>query len=99
MQKNKIFVLILFVVVVGCAIWVQPTIAHKDNTSESVKTKYTLKTRDGEYPVYITNSGSCFINRPKANSTYRDYLEPETSKTICKELNIEYKPEKRQKEI
>lgn len=96
MQKNKITLLILFIVIVGCAIWVRPTITSKDNTHEFVKTKFTAKMGDEECPIYITCSGSCFINKKsKAGGTYKYTLKSETSKTICKELDIAYKPEKR----
>ena len=105
MQKNKILTLILSMVAVGCNIKVQPTATRKSSTSgtcydtikpEFVRTKFTVKMGDGEYPVYITNSGSCFINKKsKAGGTYRYDLEPEVSIIICKELYPAYETEKR----
>ena len=105
MQKNKILALILSMVAVGCTIKVQPTATRKSCTSgicydtikpEFVRTKFTVKMGDGEYPVYITNSGSCFINKKsKAGGTYRYDLEPKVSIIIRKELYLAYETEKR----
>ena len=65
--------------------------------SEPTKTKFTWKDSKGkEYPVYISSSGSCFVIRvsAKTGKEYRNYLGPEISQQICKELNIEYKGKK-----
>lgn len=65
--------------------------------AEPVKTKFTWKDSKGnEYPVYISNSGSCFVIKvsAKTGKEYRNYLGPEISQQICKELNIEYKSKK-----
>ena len=70
------------------------------STGERVKaekTKFTWKDSKGkEYPVYISHTGSCFIIRisKKTGKEYRNYLGPEISQQICKELNVEYKGKK-----
>lgn len=90
---------------VGCVINAQSTVSRKGNTfeisssktkSEPIKTKFTAKIGDTEYPIYITNNGSCFVNKTssKTSKQYRYYLDAETSKIICKELNVEYKSKK-----
>lgn len=62
--------------------------------SEPVKTKFTYKDNKGvESPIYISKTGSCFIVKTskKTGKEYRQYLGPEISIQVCKELNIEYK--------
>jgi hypothetical protein len=64
---------------------------------EATKTKFTWKDSKGkEYPVYISKSGSCFVIKvsAKTGKEYRNYLGPEISRQICKELNVEYKSKK-----
>lgn len=91
---------------VGCVTNAQSTVSRKGNTfeissnrtkSEPVKTKFTAKIGDAEYPIYITSNGSCFVNKTssKTGKEYRYYLNPEISQQICKELNIEYKSKKK----
>ena len=65
--------------------------------AEPVKTKFTWKDSKGkEYPVYISSNGSCFVIKvsAKTGKEYRNYLGPEISQQICKELGIEYKGKK-----
>ena len=65
---------------------------------EDIKTKFTWKDSKGkEYPIYISKSGSCYVIRVSSNTgkEYKSYLGAEISKKICDELNIEYKPRKR----
>ena len=65
--------------------------------AEPVKTKFTWKDNKGkEYPVYISSKGSCFVIKvsAKTGKEYRNYLGPEISEQICKELNINYKNKK-----
>ena len=65
--------------------------------AEPVKTKFTWKDNKGkEYPIYISSSGSCFVIKvsAKTGKEYRNYLGPEISEQICKELNINYKNKK-----
>lgn len=66
--------------------------------SEPTKTKFTWKDSKGnEYPVYMSSTGSCFIIKTSAKTgkEYRNYLGPEISEQMCKELNIEYKGKKK----
>ena len=65
--------------------------------AEPVKTKFTWKDSKGnEYPVYISPKGSCFVIKvsAKTRKEYKNYLGPEISQQICKELNVEYKGKK-----
>ena len=65
--------------------------------AEPIKTKFTWKDSKGkEYPIYISSNGSCFIIKVSKNTgdTYRNYLGPEISQQICKELGIDYKGKK-----
>lgn len=64
------------------------------NKTEPTKTKYTWKDSKGNiYPVYISSNGSCFIIKTSAKTgkQYRNYLDAEISKQICKELGVKYK--------
>lgn len=68
---------------------------------EAVKTKFIWKDNKGkEYPIYISKSGSCYVIRVSAKSgkEYKSYLGAEISQQICKELNIEYKSKKGNKQ-
>ena len=72
-------------------------VSTKTVKSEPVKTKFTWKDSKGrEYPVYISSNGSCFVIKvsSKTGKEYKNYLGPEISEQICKELNIEYKGKK-----
>ena len=58
------------------------------------KTPYTWKDSKGkEYPIYISSTGSCFVIKTssKTGKEYRQYLGPEISEEICKQLHREYK--------
>lgn len=105
-QIRRLFTLLLLVLVMGLAANAQ-TYTRSGNTfisstgervkAKPVKTKFTWKDNKGkEYPVYISKSGSCFIIKvsAKTGKEYRNYLGPEISQQICKELGIEYKSKK-----
>lgn len=65
--------------------------------ASDIKTKFTWKDSKGkEYPIYISKSGSCYVIKvsAKTNKEYKNYLGPEISQQICKELGIEYKGKK-----
>lgn len=66
----------------------------KKAKSEPTKTKFTVEKDGKSYPVYMGSTGSCFILKTssKTGKEYRNYLGPELSATICKELGVEYKP-------
>ena len=105
-QIKRLFALLLLVLAMGLAANAQ-TYTRSGNTfisstgervkAEPVKTKFTWKDSKGrEYPVYISKTGSCFIIKvsAKTGKEYRNYLGPEISQQICKELNVEYKGKK-----
>ena len=69
---------------------------HKADT---LVTKFAFQDSKGvEYPIIVNkSSGSCFVWK-KSNKTgkfYKQYMKPEISQAVCKELNIEYKPKNR----
>lgn len=69
-------------------------VSTKSVKAGSVKTKFTWKDSKGnEYPVYISSKGSCFVIRvsSKTGKEYKNYLGPEISEQICKELGVNYK--------
>lgn len=62
-------------------------------TVTSEKTPYTWKDSKGkEYNIYISQSGSCFVIKVsyKTDKEYRQYLGPEISEEICKQLGRKY---------
>lgn len=62
-------------------------------TVTSDKTPYTWKDSKGkEYPIYISSTGSCFVIKTssKTGKEYRQYLGPEVSEAICKQLGRKY---------
>ena len=105
-QIRRLLTLLLLVLAMGLAANAQ-TYTRNGNTfisstgervkAEPIKTKFTWKdTKGKEYPVYISNNGSCFVIKvsAKTGKEYRNYLGPEISEQICKELGIEYKGKK-----
>ena len=105
-QIRRLLTLLLLVLAMGLAANAQ-TYTRSGNTfisskgervkAEPVKTKFTWKDSKGkEYPVYISSNGSCFVIKvsAKTGKEYRNYLGPEISQQICKELGIEYKGKK-----
>ena len=105
-QIRRLLTLLLLVLGMGLAANAQ-TYTRSGNTfrsstgervkAEPVKTKFTWKDSKGkEYPVYISSNGSCFIIKvsAKTGKEYRNYLGPEISQQICKELNIKYNGKK-----
>ena len=105
-QIRRLLTLLLLVMAIGLAANAQ-TYTRSENTfisskgervkAKPVKTKFTWKDSKGnEYPVYISSNGSCFVIKisAKTGKEYRNYLGPEISQQICKELNVEYKGKK-----
>ena len=67
-------------------------------STELVPTGFNWTDSKGvSYPIYISNSGSCFIIKTssKTNKEYRCYLKPDVSQDICKKLGKEYKAKKK----
>lgn len=108
MKKIKILLSgLLFLLFMLFGLWMtadaQTTYKQEGNTFSSVKTTKTVTpektqfvwkdSKGKEYPIYISNSGSCFIIKTssKTGKEYRQYLGPEISEAICKQLGREYK--------
>ena len=104
---RRLLVMLLFILAAACVTNAQ-TYTRSGNTfisstgervkTEPVKTKFTWKDRKGkEYPVYISKTGSCFVIKvsAKTGKEYKNYLGPEISQQICKELGIEYKSKRK----
>ena len=101
-QIRRLFAILLLVLAIGLTANAQ-TYTRNGNTftsakaerakAEPVKTKFTWKDSKGKaYPVYISAKGSCFVIKTssKTGKEYKNYLDPEISSQICKELNIKY---------
>ena len=107
MKKFKQYIILVLFLLVGVPTYTQDYIRNGNIfisskgervKSEVTKTKFTWKDSKGkEYPVYVSNSGSCFVIKTSAKTgkEYRNYLGPEISQQICKELGINYKSRKR----
>ena len=106
MKKFRQYIMLVLLLLVGVPTYAQ-SYTRKGNTfisstgervkTEPVKTKFTWQDNKGKvYPVYISSTGSCFIIKTsvKTGKDYRNYLGPEISQQICKELNVEYKGKK-----
>lgn len=109
-QIRRLLTLLLLVLAIGLVANAQ-TYTRSGNTFISstgervkavdTKTKFTWKDSKGkEYPIYISKSGSCYVIKvsAKTNKEYKNYLGPEISEQICKELNINYKSKKGNKQ-
>lgn len=69
-------------------------VSSKSDKKEATLTKFTWKDSKGiEYPIFITSSGRCFVNKVSKNTNkeYKYYLKEDLSREICKVLNITYK--------
>lgn len=67
------------------------------SSTKSVKTKFTWKDSKGKtYSIQVSPSGAAFVIKTssKTNKEYKNYLGPEISKEICKELGINYTSKK-----
>ena len=60
---------------------------------EPVKTTHNWIVGDKSYPIYRSDSGSCFIIKTsqKTGKEYRQYLGEEVSREICREDGFPYK--------
>ena len=105
----KKLLLIIIMVIVSVGAFAQKTYVREGNVftttkfstsrtkSEPTKTKFIHKdTKGNEYPIFMSSTGSCFVVKTSAKTgkEYRNYLGPEMSMEICKELGIEYKGKK-----
>lgn len=68
--------------------------SHKADT---LVTTYKFESGGTQYPIIINkSSGRCFIWKTSRNGKlYKMYMKPEVSQAVCRELNIEYKPNRR----
>lgn len=65
--------------------------------STSIKTKFTWKDSKGKtYAIQVSHNGAAFVIKTssKTNKEYKNYLGPDISKEICKELGINYTSKK-----
>lgn len=106
MKKIKDFITFLFFLLFMLfGLWMTAdaqTYKQEGNTFSSVKTTkivtsdktpYTWKDSKGkEYPIYISSTGSCYVIKTssKTGKEYRQYLGPEISEEICKQLGRKY---------
>ena len=67
--------------------------------SQGTKTPFTYKDKNGEYPIYVSANGSCYVLKTskKSGKEYRKGLGEEISREICRELKIEYKVKPKEK--
>lgn len=105
-QIRRLFVLILMIVCVSivanagddksykCEGTTYSSTGRVNSSSAPTSTGFTWQDSKGnKYPIYISNSGSCYIIRTSKNTgkEYKSYLGPEISQDICKKLGKEYK--------
>ena len=61
--------------------------------AQPTKTKFAWKDSKGtEYPIYMGASGSCYVIKvsQKTGKEYKNYMKPEVSEQICKEMGVKY---------
>ena len=71
---------------------------ERSKANNAIETSFKVKDTDGkEYVVYCSRStGACYIKKISRNGNeYKKYLGEEISKEVCKEINVEYKPRKK----
>lgn len=100
---RRLLTMLLFMLAVACVANTQSyerqgntfvSKSTRNSKAEPVKTKFSWKDSKGkDYPVYISAKGSCYIIKTssKTGKEYKNYLGPEISSQICKELGREYK--------
>lgn len=108
-QIRRLFALILFIICIGivanaddksykCEGSTYSSTGRLNAVSTSQVTPYFWSDSKGnKYPIYISNSGSCYIIK-KSNKTgkdYKQYMKPEISQNICSKLGKEYKVKKK----
>lgn len=102
-KLRRLLTMLLFMLAVTCVANAQSyerqgntfvSKSTRDYKAKPVKTKFIWKDSKGKaYPVYISAKGSCYIIKTssKTGKEYKNYLGPEISSQICKELGREYK--------
>lgn len=103
----KKFIIILLTALLGVVVNAQTTentFKKEGNTYSSTSTKGTTVEKEtgfiwedskgNQYPIYMSNTGSCYIKRisSKTGKEYKQYLGKEISADICNQLGIKYTP-------
>lgn len=104
---KRIFIAICFALFVGANAGAQSAYTRQGNNftqqdkkkataAVSAPTAYTYTTNDGKkYPIYLSKNGRAYINRiSKKGNEYRQYLDEEISRQICKETGTIYTEKK-----
>ena len=71
--------------------------SKSSSKSGSIKTKFTWKDSKGKtYAIQVSSSGATFVIKTssKTGKEYKNYLGPEISKEVCRELGIKYNSKK-----
>lgn len=71
--------------------------SKSSSKSNSIKTKFTWKDSKGKtYAIQVSSSGATFVIKTssKTGKEYKNYLGPEISKEVCRELGIKYSSKK-----
>jgi len=106
---RRLFAFILFIVCVGMVANADNNKSYKCEgttysstgrvqSASTSQTPYSWSDSKGnKYPIYISNSGSCYVIKTskKTGKEYKNYLGPEISQDICKKMNREYKGKKK----
>lgn len=103
MKKLMFFAVLSIMMGITAAAQTPAKVERKGNTfvsnkqtrqkSEPVATPYSYEESGVKYTIYMGSTGSCFILKTsKKGNEYKKYLGEEISSTICKEMNVEYKP-------
>ena len=100
---NRIFIsLVLMCAIVVCANAQNYIKSSDGKTYKTVKktasssereTGFTWEDSKGNtYPIYMGKTGSCYSKKisKKTGNEYRQYLDEEISRDICKQLGVEY---------
>jgi len=69
-------------------------VSSRSAAAQPVATPYTWTDSKGKtYPIYLSANGRAYVMRVsgKTGKEYRHYLGEEISRTICKEMGVEYK--------
>ena len=70
------------------------TFSVSSKSSIQIVTPFTWKdAKDNVYPVYMTSTGRAYILKmsTKTGKEYKSYLPEDVSRTMAKELGVEYK--------
>ena len=105
---RKLFICIIMMLCLGVNNSSSQTIERKgkvfvsksSNTrskADTLVTDFKFEYNGVQYPIIINKgTGSCYIwKKSKKGRLYKQYMKPEVSMQIAKELGIEYKPRNR----